>query len=290
VDAHRFDSLARALAGSGSRRGILRGLAGAVASLAAAGRLSPAEAHHSSLGPGDPCRSDSQCVAADAPLICADNGFVMDGPLNCCTYEGSRCGFDQGCCWDLACVDGFCASILSNPGPGERCNSFSQCVAADTAVTCDFVAITGDYRCCAYEGSRCGTDAGCCGTAFCVDGFCAGPGSNIGPEDLVGPGDPCQYSTQCVAADTAVTCGYVGLTNDFRCCADEGGRCGWDGGCCGYARCTDAGFCSSLPPSGCDGEGCDCDFHDPNACAPGLVCCAVQSGFICATWEACGMG
>lgn len=218
MDERQFDTLARVVARSGSRRGILRGLAGAGALLAARRDAREAAAHHGKLGPGDSCRTDAQCLAADAPLICADNGFTFDGPLNCCTYEGSRCGFDQGCCGEAACVDGFCASTPVSSGPG----------------------------------------------------------------------DPCQDSSRCVAADTALTCEYNGRTDDYRCCAYEGGRCGWDGGCCGWLRCTDNGFCTSDPPSGCDGEGCDCDFHDPNACAPGLVCCAVQSDFICATWANCG--
>jgi hypothetical protein len=219
VDDHRFDNLVRSMAGSGTRRRILRGLAG-VGALLAAGRHVPAAAHHGTLGPGDPCRNDSQCVAADAPLICADNGFAYDGPLNCCTLPGSRCATDEGCCWDNVCVAGVCGTVGDFPGPGARCTADSVCVAADTAVNCDYNAKTDDFRCCAYEGSRCGSDAGCCG----------------------------------------------------------------------WLRCDDAGFCTGLPPSGCDGEGCDCDFHDPSACAAGLVCCAVQSGFICATREDCGGG
>src|SRR3712207_8598265 len=49
-------------------------------------------------------------------------------------------------------------------------------------------------------------------------------------------------------SDTAVTCDYVGQTDDFRCCAQEDGRCGWDGGCCGWLRCGDDGFCTGSPP------------------------------------------
>ena len=289
MDDARFDSLTRMLAAGHSRRQGLRVLAGAGAALLALARPASrgAAAHHAMLGPGDPCRDSSQCVAADAPLICADNGFALDGPLNCCTYEGSRCGFDQGCCGDAACIDGFCGRIQDYAGPGERCRDSSVCIGADAPLTCDFIAVTGDYRCCTYEGSRCGFDAACCGAAACVNGFCANIAVDAGV-DIAGPGDPCQYSYQCVAADTAVTCEYVGQTDDFRCCAQEGSRCGWDGGCCGWLRCGDNGFCTGSPPSGCNGEGCECDFHDPNACAPGLVCCAVQSGFICATWADCG--
>jgi hypothetical protein len=289
VEDEQFDSLTKVLAAGLSRRHGVRVLAGAGAALIAlvspAGR--GASAHHARLGPGDPCRDSSQCLAADAPLICADNGFALDGPLNCCTYVGSRCGSDQGCCGDAACIDGFCGTIQDFAGPGERCRDSSVCAGADAPLTCDFVALTGDYRCCTYEGSRCGFDAACCGAAACVNGYCANIAVDAGL-DAAGPGDPCQDSSQCVAADTAVTCDYVGVTDDYRCCAYEGSRCGWDGGCCGWLRCGDDGFCTGLPPTGCNGEGCDCDFHDPNACAPGLVCCAVQSGFICATWADCG--
>ena len=288
MDDRQFDRLTRAVAGSASRRGLLRALAGgAGAALLAARRGSHAAAHHGSLGPGDPCYDSRQCLGADAPLVCADNGFDYDGPLNCCTYVGSRCASDQGCCGAAACIDGFCGNIQDFPGPGEPCGDSSVCVGADAPLTCDFVAVTGDYRCCTYEGSRCGFDAACCGAAACVNGYCANIATDAG-FDVAGPGDPCQNSSQCVAADTALYCDYVAATDDYRCCALEGSRCGWDGGCCGWLRCGADGFCTAAPPSGCTGPGCDCDFHDPYACDPGLVCCAVQSGFICATWADCG--
>ncbi|MBW3633773.1 MAG: hypothetical protein KY456_12185 [Chloroflexi bacterium] len=289
MDDVRFDRLTRALATGASRRTGIRLLAGAGAALLALARSADRDvsARHALLGPGDPCRDSSQCLAADAPLICADNGFTFDGPLNCCTYVGSRCGSDQGCCGTAACIDGFCDTIQDVAGPGDRCRDSSVCVGADAPLTCDFVAVTGDYRCCTYEGSRCGFDAACCGAAACVNGYCANIVTDAGV-DFAGPGDPCQYGYQCVAADTALTCDYVAATDDYRCCAVEGSRCGWDGGCCGWLRCGADGFCTGAPPFGCNGEGCDCDFHDPNACAPGLVCCAVQSGFICATWANCG--
>ncbi|MBA3451130.1 MAG: hypothetical protein H0T18_07955 [Chloroflexia bacterium] len=261
MDDRRFDILARLVAQSGSRRGMVRGLAGVLAMLAAKHGAQPANAHHAFLGPGESCRSDSQCFAGDAPLICADNGFTMDGPLNCCTYDGYGCDVDQGCCGYSSCINGVCTSIPSDPGPGDLCVDSSPCFGADAPLTCDYVASTGDYRCCTYEGSRCGFDAACCGAATCVDGRCSSA------PVYVSPGDPCQDSSQCVAADTAVTCDYVGNTNDFRCCAYEGSRCGWDGGCCGWLRCADNGFCTGLPPTGCNGQGCDCDFRDPYGCA-----------------------
>jgi hypothetical protein len=245
VDDQRFDLLTRKLAGNAMRRGILRGLAGMAALLVVGYRTRVAVARRTFAGPGDSCRSDSECLAADAPLICDDNGFAYAGPLNCCTYEGSRCGSDEGCCWDNACVNGFCTSTPVSLGPGDQCNPGDRCIAADAAVTCDFVANTGDYRCCSIEGSRCEWDGDCCGSNSCINGFCASP------QSVAGPGEPCSDSSQCLAADTAVTCDYNAKTNDYRCCAYEGDRCGWDGACCGWLRCADDGRCTGQPPTNC---------------------------------------
>ena len=43
-------------------------------------------------------------------MVCAWNGFDYDGDLNCCTYEGNRCGFDEACCGLASCIGGFCSS------------------------------------------------------------------------------------------------------------------------------------------------------------------------------------
>ena len=175
MDDRRFDRLTRAMAVGASRRNVLRALAGSAgaAIIAAVHRGDPsASAHHGSLGPGDPCYDSSQCVAADAPLVCADNGFTHDGPLNCCTYVGSRCSSDEGCCDTATCVNGFCSAAPAYSGPGDPCQNSAQCLAADTALYCDYVANTGDYRCCALQGSRCGSNAGCCGSLSCRRGTC----------------------------------------------------------------------------------------------------------------------
>ena len=95
MDDQQFDSVARALAAGTSRRTGIRLLAGAGVALIALTRdRAGVTARHGTAGPGDPCRTDSQCLGADAPLVCAWNGFGYDGGLNCCTYEGNRCGFD----------------------------------------------------------------------------------------------------------------------------------------------------------------------------------------------------
>ena len=136
------------------------------------------------LGPGEPCYDDAQCRGADAPLVCADNGFAYDGPLNCCTNAGSRCGVDEACCGTASCLGGICAYA----GPGDPCQHSSQCLAADTAVPCDYVVPTDDYRCCAYEGSRRGWDGGCCGSLRCSTGVCTDPNASAGSPGTIDSG------------------------------------------------------------------------------------------------------
>ena len=80
------------------------------------------------------------------------------------------------------------------------------------------------------------------GGDYNVSGTGNGGGGGDGPT-YAGPGDPCWSGVQCVAADTALTCDYNAYTDDYRCCAYEGDRCGWDGGCCGSLSCNDNGFC-----------------------------------------------
>lgn len=181
MDKRQFDDLTRTLAGSGSRRGMLRGLAGLLGLLAAGRRLT-VSANHGIAGPGDPCRTSAQCLAADAPLVCADNGFDYDGPLNCCSYVGSRCGTDEACCGLAICASGYCTTATSDGGPGDPCQDSSQCgnqfpelgilYCADNGVYDD-----GPLHCCRYEGGTCGGplsdfDAACCGDLRCLGGVC----------------------------------------------------------------------------------------------------------------------
>lgn len=210
MDDRRFDGLARMVAHRRSRRGVVRGLAGVVALVAAGRSAAPVAAQ----APGEPCYHDAQCVwDFGQEHFCADNGFDYDGPLNCCTY-GGRCTRDEACCGAARCIDGFCTDRPRFAGSGDRC------------------------------------DAG----------------------------------VECRAADTSLTCAYNADTGDDRCCAGEGGRCAWDGGCCGYLRCGDAGFCVSVPrPGGCPAYLCPCDPNF-NQCEPGLGCCPSEIGFVCAPW------
>lgn len=179
MDERRFDTLARSLAKSTSRRGGLRWLAGTGATLLALARGNGGAAAQSwGRIAGDPCWDSNQCLAADAPLVCADNGFAYDGPLNCCTYEGSRCGAAEHCCGTAYCdASGRCASSTSSvSNPGDPCQTTDQCQRPRTGAICEYTVSTGDNRCCWYEGSLCTSGAQCCGSRVCAGGVCQFPG------------------------------------------------------------------------------------------------------------------
>src|SRR5215217_6370556 len=132
MDDRQFDTWTRALGSDTSRRTGLRLLAGAGAALVALTRgRADVTARRGSAGPGDPCRSSSQCLGADAPLVCDWNGFGYDGELNCCTYEGNRCGFDAACCGTASCIGGSCSSESPSSCTGVGCacmtGTFSPC-------------------------------------------------------------------------------------------------------------------------------------------------------------------
>jgi hypothetical protein len=199
LDGSQFDTVTRMFARRPSRRGLLGGL---VAGLLAARDRSSAVAQGMFLGPGDPCYDDTQCRGADAPLVCADNGFAYDGPLNCCTYAGNGCGFDEACCGSLSCVTGVCSdpgqgvdyprttdSGLNQTGygfsPGQACIADSQCDNSypelGIAYCADTGYVYGDYggtqHCCRYEGGSCGGPLSddhslCCGNLLCLGGVC----------------------------------------------------------------------------------------------------------------------
>ena len=292
MDAQRFDTLARAVAGSGSRRGLLRGLAGAFALLAIGRRVPNASAQAGSLGPGDACWDDSQCspsVMNYSPLICTDNGFDYDGPLNCCTGEGGACFSDEGCCGIAACLNGSCTvapAYTTSPAPpyapsyaglGDPCQTNDECFAG--GLVCDYVGQTDDFRCCMYEGGTCGWDGQCCGWQTCgPGGYCSSGAPD--PGDGLPLGAQCTYAAQCSGGGYGVDCadngGFVPA-----CCLISGQSCAADLDCCMPNNCI-GGYCGSVAPSGCSGYWCNCDPGNPYACDPGLSCCAVGGSYVCA--------
>jgi hypothetical protein len=223
MDGQRFDQLTRSLAHGISRRGFTRALtAGAIGGwFAARGRAAAAQQAYY-LGPGDSCYDDAQCLGADAPLYCADNGFDYDGPLNCCAFEGSRCGFDEACCGSLSCANGTCAFLGATAGypatTGYPADAGYPATAGYPAPVDQGLNQTG------YgfpPGQACISDSQCdnsfpeLGIAYCADnGYIYGA--------YGGTLHCCRYE--------GGSCGGP-LSDDHSLCCDGllciGGRCGW---------------------------------------------------------------
>ena len=286
MDERRFDTLARGIAASGSRRGMLRALAGGVALLLLGRRAQGVSAQYGTLGPGDPCYDDSQCspsAGGYSPLLCADNGFDYDGPFNCCTGEGGFCFSDEGCCGFASCINGSCTSTGSGPGGGDQCQFNDECFAS--GLVCDYVGETDDFRCCSYEGGSCGWNGQCCGWLTCgAGGYCgdAGPA----PDGGLPLGAQCSYAAQCAGGGSYTDCanngGFVPV-----CCLIAGQGCSADLDCCDTMGCY-GGTCSYGAPSGCTGYWCNCTPDNPYACDGGLSCCNVGGSYVCADAEQCG--
>ena len=188
-----FDTLARTVAGSGSRRGLLRGLAGTVGLLVTGRRASHVAAQSGYLGPGDGCWDDSQCAnLQSSPLFCADNGFDYDGPLNCCTYEFGDCDSDEGCCGAAGCIDGSCTST---PSTGDL-ESFVTCSGLGcTCVSGAQLACDGGLVCCPQG------DSGLLGVCL------PGNACNVSMTACTGQGCDCAVRDPYACDDDLVCCG-----------------------------------------------------------------------------------
>ncbi len=136
MDSNRFDALSRVLASS-SRRGLL-GLAGAaVAFVSGMRHAAQAAQSEGTLALGAECSSSEQChpesCPAITPVMCADNGFASDGPLNCCSEELKPCYSDADCCEDLRCAWGeICNQCRRAPiwtrFVGQLCSTDADCI------------------------------------------------------------------------------------------------------------------------------------------------------------------
>ena len=135
---------------------------------------------------------------------------------------------------------------------GEPCWQDDQCVAADTALVCadNGTLEDGSLNGCAFEGSRCGSNAQCCGRDVCAWGICGArsSGSNTSPAYntiSLSPGDSCQVTAQCNRDVTGAICEVTATTGDARCCWYEGSFCTSGAQCCGSRECS-AGICQLI--------------------------------------------
>lgn len=214
MKATRFDTLTRRMARAGSRRTLLRAVAGGLAAAVFVRVRGNVDAAPNSVPRGGVCYHDRQCIndyyapggAGLNPLLqevyCRDNGFWYDGELNCCRYEGGFCDYDEECCGGWSCVNGFCGSWepydetlgdvtddilpgitngVGTLGLGQPCFDAAQCYSGSgTETTCAANGIDYGGVCCTFYGFGCVSDRHCCGSLQCLGGICTVPYEGFG--------------------------------------------------------------------------------------------------------------
>lgn len=287
MDDRRFDNVARSLASLGSRRALVGALlGGGAAALASSLRLPGAMARRNSLGAGDPCRHDDQCVAADTALYCDWNGFGYDGQLNCCAYAGSRCSDDSGCCGYSVCAGGWCTGGGASAGSGGIATADAQ----GGSVSIGNINSGGNVGNTIRVGNTSGNvavDGGFVSndTSIAVD---AGGGQAIadasgGSGNIAGgPGGPYVGPDPGPGPDAGCT-GY-GCTCDVT----YGDPCDSWLLCCLYAG-SNQGMCLPLSQvGGYCGGGLAPGWSCPDYCTPGPAACPSCSAGYCTEWGYCG--
>lgn len=120
MDGRQFDHAVRSLTRHRSRRALVAGIVGGGLTLLTARLgLSGAAARQRVSAQGEPCTDDSQCLAADNPLVCAYNGLGSAGAA-CCAAAGGFCGEYGDCCGPTTCYRGQCWDLTA-PSAGEPC-------------------------------------------------------------------------------------------------------------------------------------------------------------------------
>jgi hypothetical protein len=232
---------------------------------------------------GQTCRHDDECYAADTALYCDWNGFGYDGQLNCCAYDGSRCGDDTECCGYSICSGGFCAGGQSaSAGSGGIATADAQGGAVsigdinsggnvgntiavgdnrgNVAVDGGTVSNTTDISVDAGGGQAIADASG-------GSGNIAGDGTG-GPS--YGPAPACTgYGCDCDVTYTTEPCDSWLL-------------------CCLYAG-SNQGMCLPLSQVGeyCGG-GLEPGESCPDYCTPGPAACPSCSAGYCNQWGVCG--
>ncbi|MDQ3411715.1 MAG: hypothetical protein M3509_06295 [Chloroflexota bacterium] len=212
------------------------------------------------LARGSACTAASECSQAGGAVLCSDNGYVDDGPLNCCRSVGGACTDtvrSADCCLGLYCRNGACTdlSLTGQLPPGSACDSADQCDQTGGGVDCAFngEVTRGATNCCRYGGGACTTKAGCCGEADCINGVCGGAAPAAGG---LTPGASCTSSSQCGQGGGTTICADNGIASDgaLNCCRNAGGACTNGAGCCAGLLCTN-GTCGGGGASGAPGPG-----------------------------------
>ena len=213
MDDRRFDNAVRALARHRSRRGLIGSLlAGGAALLASRLRLSGAAAQSATsrrasgastpisairgstapgtgLGPPGPPVAPTSVVAVMTTSAVAARPPALAEPAPI-----------------LPALRRTAIRVIQAEIPASMPPAGSPATMWRTRVT---------YRCCTYNGERCGWDGECCGDLACVGGACrpkaggSGVTSSSGARGAPAVGDRCQTTDQCRRPETGAICEYT---------------------------------------------------------------------------------
>jgi hypothetical protein len=261
MDPHRFDLIAKTWGVPGSRRGVLKALAGialggllgvrrGAQAAAACSRVDGPCIDHGDCCLGSRCGNSGSCVCRAGFTRCG--GRCLCG--SCTT--GTTCAAGESCC------NGRCVNPKTNPNHCGRCGN--RCAAGLTCCGGRCVNLKNDEKNCGACGERCRPCFGCrrgvcqpqlmqvCGD--CERNDC-NTTTNTWECTPCLPNQTCCFGT-CQAAEKP--CCEPGTR---ACIAKAGPNAGeWVGQCC-------------LPNEACNNGG--------SCCAPGLVACPLPSTSCC---------
>jgi hypothetical protein len=222
MDAARFDALVRAARRSGSRRGLLGGLAAlALAPLAAAASPEPAAC----LGIGKRCTLGKGAGRRPACARCCSR-FGSAGPngkARCaCKGNGVACANDSQCCSGACRQGGCCAPDCAGKTCGQADGCGGTCTTCPTGQRCVGGACIAGQGTCPTGTNSCAAAGvvGCNGSPTCAcyvsteeetrcaDNFSL-PGSECGE---------CRRSHDCVVKFPAIPDVFCAKTLGTQCC------------------------------------------------------------------------
>jgi hypothetical protein len=280
MDGPRFDRWTRMLASAPSRRGLLKGVIGAVAAGLLGAEAEDAEAARSCQR----CGKNGQCTPLKNGTSCGDCGVCAGGacvanPSGCesckvCNTSTFHCDPrpDATACGECgSCQGGRCRAQK------DKCSHCASCTATrDRTYICKSRCTHGD-RCCPDPDNHCVAADACCNDAdcpecqSCVDDACKPNPDNEG-KDCGGSSCSVCKNGQCVAKADNFEC-PGGL-----CC---GGACRAGAACCDDDGCPECGTCVNFACERTAKNGTTCgNTPSCHVCADG-ECVSRADGFAC---------
>ena len=267
MDGSRFDRWTKTMARGGSRRVVVRALAGG-ALAAGLGRLGRAAVAAACQKKGKPCDQDQDCCSKrckHGTCLCSKAGKGCTNANDCCSSGGGAgtcSGATETCC----------------RLPGEPCQQTNPCCVDGSR--CEAPAGGGPKRCCLRQGESCAFDGGseaCCNGLICAADTqeCEVPGAVY----CLHVGQACQSDAHCCGSSACCShncCNSEQFCGAQKCCVMPYGDCEENFECCFGAGADAPAQCEAAPGGRkrcCFANGHLCDPASPNGgCCNGLVC------------------